>query len=366
MSKCYFLCRVLSVQKRKCSIFLYVSGFDKAKQLLIKRELYEKHNIRVMSVIKGICSEGVNNKGKSIYIIDEVESCVAAVECDAYHECFTNKAHSYRLCRNDIINKVHDFLRSESFQMINSPFTLPYRGTSIASPLKIEGKFVNRYCKITHEFALKKAMAENLQPVYEIGYVARDMYTTVSNWFEYSVLEFVSPTHNISFISTFIEEFIKIAVESAELFALPHYDFSCLKIIELDEEFKYEGVDFEKLRQIEKNAIFINAPVNSPLVKKIDGKRRETIWVFNGESMAHGYKDENNWEAIYDLSCKQMEELEKKGVEGEFSRDFLSLMKIGVPESISIGFGIDRFFQFFFGFETMKAYRQFISYNGAD
>lgn len=363
MNKDRFICRVLSIQRRKHISFLYVSGF-RARQLMIDNTLLAEHAIGIMSIVRGSCREDVNDRGAPVCRITEIDSVVHSGHSKAYHKCFTGEAVRLRLCRNEILNQVRAYLQSEQFQCISSPFTLPYRGTSIASPLRLTGKYVDQYCKITHEFFLKKEAAENLVPVYEIGYVARDVYPTVAGWFEYAVLEFVSPLHDMDFIEAFIRAFIRIAVDTARAYGVKFCDVSGMQTITLDENGCWGGKTFQQLKAENSNVLFLNAPVNSPLVKQIDGRRTETIWFFNHESMAHGYRDENSWDALYQLSTAQLEQLRAKGIEAEYSRDFLSLLKLGVPESVSIGFGIDRFFQVFFGFRNMRDYREIMCHSG--
>lgn len=359
-----FICRVLSIQHRKNISFLFVSGFPYSKQLMVDNRLIADCPIGVMSVIKGQYGQSVNNKGEVTYQITKIDSIVSSNHNKAFHKNFTNKALLLRLCKNDILNQVKQYLESNSFQAIYSPFTIPYRGTSIASPLKISGKYVNKYCKITHEFFLKKEMAENLIPVYEIGYVARDVYSTISGWYEYSILEFVSPIHNMDFVEEFICKFIDIAVSSAKKFGVSYNEFSEMETVILDDDGLCDGKCLEQLKSEKKNVMFINCPVSSPLVKKINGKRTETIWFYNGESMAHGYWDENDFDSLFAFSKTQMELLNEKGIDAEYSKDFLSLLNLGTPESVSIGFGLDRFFQIFFGFANMKEYRDSMCHSG--
>lgn len=360
MAEYDFLCRVLKIQTHKYSNFIYVAGFKKAHQLLIDDKLMEQYNIGIMSVIKGSCSEVENNAGKLIYKIVSIESHTRATDCNSYRDNYTNKAMTFKQCRNAVMAKVQDFLKSEQFQPLNSPFTIPYRGTSTAQPLRICGKYVDRFCKITHEFSIKKVMSELLCPVYEIGYVARDVYSTTTNWFEYNILEFVSPLHGLDFIEKFIRAFIDIASTVADEYGIKHYDFSSLKIIPLDNNNEYKGQSYEELKKVERNVIFLNAPIESPLVKCIDGRRSETIWFFNGDSMGHGYYDENDYTILYNYSLGQRIQLLAKGIKAEMSEDFLELLKLGMPDSISLGFGVDRFFQQFFLFPNFKDYHKYM------
>ena len=357
MREIQFLCRVLSIQKRKETTFLYVAGFKHARQLLVNNSYLDSNKVTIMSIIKGTCGIVFNNKGEKCYNISNIESIVYPENTVMISQRYTNKAMMYRACRNKIIQDLRHLLEEEGFLESNSPFTIQYRGTSTAAPLKISGKYVDRYCKITHELAIKKAMCDQLQPVYEIGYVARDQYTTVNGAFEYSILEFVTPLHDMSFIEYFVKKIIEIAQKNSKEFGIDTLDLSELSIVNVA---ALSQSQFYSLKKQASNTLFFDAPVDSPLVKKVNGSRRETIWFVNGVSIAHGYMDENSAENIIEYSNKQLQELKTKGVSAELSWDFIDLLKSGIPNSISIGFGLDRFFQLFFNFNNLKEYYAFL------
>lgn len=351
-----FLCRVLRVQKHKEWCFLYVSGFQPSRQIMMDINLMRKHQIAEFSIVKGICEESKNKEGTTIYRVLELQDHVRSGIHGIDIMRFTNQTLAYRQCRYAIMNEIEAWLRKERFQRISSPFTMKYRGTSIATPLHINGKFVDRYCKITHELGLKQAMSEIMAPVYEIGYVANDIYTTKIKWFEYTVLEFVSPLHDESFIGEFILQCIQIATKITDEYGLKHADFANIQVIDLNDGTSAEEVAY--LRYNEPNVLIMHSPTASPLVKMRDGKRTETIWYFKGSSMAHGYADENDWSNFLKVSQNQIPILASKGELGQISEDFISLLKAGIPNSVSLGMGIDRFFQVFFEFSTIKDYRE--------
>ncbi|MDQ1294653.1 MAG: hypothetical protein QG608_2561 [Actinomycetota bacterium] len=95
------------------------------------------------------------------------------------------------------------------------------------------------------------------------------------------------------------------------------------------------------------NAIFLNSPVNSPLARSVRGHRKETIWIVNGKSVAHGYRDETDYDNFHEESLRQEARLRGGGVCGGPSSRFLNLLDLGAPESVSMGFGVERFIQGF-------------------
>ena len=357
MNNISFLCRVLSVQRRKNVTFLYISGFSLTRQLMIDNTLFEIYLLKKADIVSGKCSVQQNEKGYSVFKIERIEKVVSGSEMPSIN--FTNKAVEYKKCVNEVIQESIDYLRKNDFSMHVSPFTIAERSTSIASPLQVRGVYVDKYIKITHELGLKRCLCETLNSVFEIGYVARDVYNTVTNWFEYLVLEFVSPHKSIDFVKDFICFFIESATRIADKYSIKHLDFEDYTVVDISQTYPNCDEKQWKLIKIEtKNTIFLNAPVDSPLVKEIDGVRSETIWIYNGKSMAHGYVDENDWKNYVSECNRQKKELECRGIEAEIPEEFISVLKAGLPDSISLGFGIDRFFLTFFAFENFKEYRE--------
>lgn len=348
MKKYNFICRVLKIQKHKNFKFLYVSGFEQSRQLIIKDELFLKFNISAMSIIRGECEKILNNQNKQSFEITSIVSVKETIGNNSYaKEYVSNKNQLMQICKQQIIMKIEGFLQDDGFLKMNSPFTMNSRGTSIASPLKIQGQFVDRYCKITHEIELKKMLYKTLSPLYEVGYVSRDIYSTNKKNFEYNVLEFVSPIHDVDFIETFMKKIVEIANQEAEKLNVQHVDLSNLTVVDLKGKMEETQLN---------NVIYLNRPVDSPLVKVVNGVRTETIWIYNGISLGHGYNDENDYYLVLEEFTNQQRTLKERNIEAELSEDFLNVMKIGLPDTVSIGLGLDLFLCKFFGFDNFKDY----------
>ena len=300
-----FLCRVLKTQKHKHTSFLYVEGFDRGNQLLINPEMLTREQIGPLSVLRGYCRKTKNQAGQSVYMISRIEKHARSNCFGMDVSKYSNKELAIKRCRYEIISKIETYLNESGFQKINSPFTMKYRGTSTSNPLKIRGKHINRYCKITHELQLKQACSELLLPVYEIGYVANDIYTTQTKWFEFTILELVSPLHNISFISELIQFIAQTATETADAYGVPHADFGDMEIVMLEENDHMEE-QFISLKNSNRNILFVNAPTDSPLVKQEGAYKTETVWYYKGVKMGHGYVDENDSE-IFEAICKEQQ-----------------------------------------------------------
>ena len=98
MSDNTFICRVLSIQKRRHVSFLYVSGFSAGRQLMIGNDLLAQHSIGVMSIVRGLYTRATNDRGEPICRITVIDSVVHSDHSQAYHRNFTGQAVALRLC----------------------------------------------------------------------------------------------------------------------------------------------------------------------------------------------------------------------------------------------------------------------------
>ena len=122
------------------------------------------------------------------------------------------------------------------------------------------------------------------------------------------------------------------------------------------EENDHMEEQFISLKNSNRNILFVNAPTDSPLVKQEGAYKTETVWYYKGVKMGHGYVDENDSE-IFEAICKEQQKaLAAKNIDSEYSLDFIKLLRIGIPESISLGLGLDRIFMAFFQYDTIKSY----------
>ena len=195
-------------------------------------------------------------------------------------------------------------------------------------------------------------MACTLKPTFEIGYVIRDVRDRASSPNEYLLLEFVNPTTDISIIRDEVLGIIDIACRIATQVDLPHAHYDDMIIFDVDQEVpdlshKQRLPWFKQQKASASNTLFLNSPVASPLVKWIGGWRKETIWIVGGNSVTHRCRDETDCYLFRNECLRQQKDLKAGGIYADTPRHFLRLLEMGVPESVSLGFGLDRFLEHF-------------------
>jgi lysyl-tRNA synthetase class II len=360
------VCRILSIQRHKRSYFLYVAGESMESQLLVSPSLAKKYNIVPLSVLFATVTDVLNDEGKVTLQIQTILLCVnPSGEGDTQNQVayVSNRARNYRMFRHRFIEKLSQHYEDQGFHRLVSPLSMSERGTSTVAPVRLVGGHVDRYLKITHELELKREMAYTLEPFFEIGYVARDVCEGRRSSSEYLVLEFVAPVQDISIVSREILSAVRLACEVADELCIKHRDYSSIDLIDVnklvapslhDERVRWFGAQKKRT----KNALYLNAPTNSPLVKESGGVRRETVWVVEGNSFAHGYRDENDYHAIYQSVQSQKRDLAQSGIEAALPTDFLDILKLGIPDSVSMGLGLDRFLTDFLEFSSIREMRR--------
>lgn len=340
------ICRILNIQRRKKYSFLYVYG-AKYRQMLIDNEMLDSVNLKKYDIICAKVKEISNQYNSNILNVLSIERVGerAMVHSSALEYSLTNECNKIRSCKKIIIDDIEMYLKNNGYKKSYNSIITNNRGSSMASPLKVNGKYLDAYLRLTHEINLKKEVCFTLQPIYEIGYVARDVYSHGYKTPVYLSLETVAPFFDISHIVDILQFIIKTATQRAEELSVEHTDVSNVKIMEYKE---YSGK--------EENIILTECPVSSPLVKTINGKCTEIKWIYKGLNMGHGYVDENNYDKILKSCKRQLEILESKNVNGSLPKEFLEVLKIGMPDTVSLGVGLDRFFCVFFKYKTMREY----------
>jgi elongation factor P--beta-lysine ligase len=363
-----FVCRVLSIQKHKNSHFLYVSGLDDYRQMIIDPDMSNQNGIALFSIITGKYALIKNSKNKLIPHIIRLQSCVVPalqpIEAKNHIDRVSNTTLSLRLFYHQFLAELSKHFLEQGYYRLSSIFTMNERGTSTVNPVKATGEHIDKFIKITHEIELKKEMAFLLKPFFEIGFVARDVFEGKVSSSEYLILEFVNPTEDERIV---VEEivFIKnLAMNLASQIGVKHLDLSDMTVVDLADEVRAQNPKqldnwFESKKKNTKNTLYLNAPTSSPLVRNVGGFRHESIWILNGNSIAHGYQDENDYMAIFNAFNAQKRELASRGVSAEMPEDFLSIVKMGLPLSVSFGFGLDRFLTRFLLFSSISELHRF-------
>ena len=342
------ICRVLKIQKRKTVTFIYVSGGG-LDQLMVDNLMFDSITINRYDIIKVRISLLKNHKGNNVYAVRKIEVVGerSRLGTNSFRYSISNNCNKKRECKNRVIEELDEYLKNIGYKKYYEPITTRYRGVSQASPLKVKGQYVTSYLRLTHEMNLKREVCCTLKPSFEIGYVARDVYFQQYGSPEYLSLETVAPFFKADHI---LETFIFLMQKSCQIaddLNVDHAPLSDVEVVRYDEIGK---------KVTDRNIIYLDAPVSSPFVKCIEGKRTEIRWEYHNQSIGHGYLDENSYDKVYCYFMEQMEYLLQKGIQAELSRDFLEVLRIGMPDTVSMGIGLDRFFCVFFQYSSMKDY----------
>lgn len=355
--------RVVAVRRHKSCWFLDAMNSDGRQQLVVDATLARQTGISRLSLLQATVHPAVNDRGQPVLQVTQVDSCRSPRGNSPQQtgpDNLLTGATDQILFTSLLLAATSEHLSEQGYLRILSRSVVNERGTSLAPPARISGRYVSGFLKITHELELKEVVACTLRPAFEIGYVIRDVHNRRSSPNEYLLLELVNPVTDVSVVRREILTIVSLAAEVADQLNLPHADYSNIEVRDVDQEVPHLDHAqrtrwFRELKPRIASAILLNSPVDSPLARSVRGHRKETIWIVNGKSIAHGYRDETDYESFHKGSRRQEVRLRDIGVDGSPSSRFLNLLKLGAPESVSIGFGVDRFIR---GFLAKKSISQ--------
>ena len=172
----------------------------------------------------------------------------------------------------------------------------------------------------------------------------------------------VAPTQNSLSAEELYLYVYEIAIELAAIYNISYSDlFKEIKTIDVLKEYlnhhkvfdKIEFIDFyKKLLDEEKNIIFLNAPIDTPLAKESEyGIPLETKWAIGQRGIGHGYCDQNQISIIENLFKIQQEKLKEQGIEATIDKDYLMVLMYAGINTKSLNIGIDRLLYKFFNLE---------------
>lgn len=352
--------RVMTIRRHKCTIFIdsIDESFSKI-QLMIDITLEKADEINAGDIVCVETEATVNRRGDSILKIIAIGNIVhnekhllfksrnnsfdeTQASDIAFENLFNvlNGGEKLKLWKYKFLftEKIRELFINKGFIHIQSTPFMKERGTSTVEPFVVKSKFgKERYLNITFELELKKAYYITLVPVFEIGILSRDVYSTKYGVNEFLSLEFVAPVDRCEF-KAICFEIISIAKELAKEQGISYaQDFDNIAICTDEQEIENED-----------NIIYLNLLTTSPLAKKSkNGCRYEFKWKYGKKTIAHGYYDENNYSEICNYFNLQAEQLQYNGIVAETNKDFLEVLSLSAPPSMSFNFGIDRFLQYF-------------------
>ncbi len=372
--------RILAVRSHKKIVFCDSLNEKYEKiQLAIPKDLFTSFHLKVGSVISAKYEITKNKYDNDLYYINEIKNVnnhdknlsyksINSIPNSMLQSSFINAVNGginlkYWEMKQKLLEEIRKFLIQKCYIEVNTSLLMNNRGTSIVNPMKVDSKYSgNKYLKITHEIELKKQCYLTLKSLFEIGYVARDVYSTTKSANEYLTMELVAPIEDdLSADELYLyvyETAIKLAREYGitynelfktiekkdvlELYFKDHKEF-------VKEEFQYF---YKRLLEEEKNILFLNAPVDSPLAKNSDyGIPLETKWAIGKRGIGHGYIDQDDITIISELFKEQQKQLKEKEIDAELDKDYLTTLLYAGISTKSLNIGIDRFMYKFLGLE---------------
>ncbi|MCQ2609261.1 MAG: lysine--tRNA ligase [Lachnospiraceae bacterium] len=308
------------------------------------------------------------------------------------------------LMRSKIIKTIRNFLDKKDFMEVETPMLVENAGGANARPFETHFNALDedRRLRISLELYLKRLIVGGLERVYEIGRVFRNEGTDTKHNPEFTLMELYQAYTDYEGMMELTESMFKhIAKEVVGSMQIPYGD----NVIDLEKPFerismmdavkKYSGIDFTTIKTdeearnlakeknieymehhkkgdilnlffdeyVEKNLIqptfVIDHPIEvSPLTKKKpdDPSLTERFELYvNGYEMANAYSELNDpidqrerFEAQEKLKALGDEEA------NSIDEDFLTALKIGMPPTGGIGYGIDRLVMLFTNSQAIR------------
>ncbi len=296
------------------------------------------------------------------------------------------------IMRSKIIKEIRNFLDGRDFIEVETPILVENAGGANARPFETHFNALSedRKLRISLELYLKRLIVGGLERVYEIGRVFRNEGTDTKHNPEFTLMELYEAYTDYEGMMELTESMFKhIAKNVVGTLKLPYgdnvidFEKPFAKITMMDAVKKYSGVDFTAIKDdeeakkiaLEKKVEFlphhtkgdilnlffdefvekeliqptfvIDHPIEvSPLTKKKPGDESLTerfeLYI-NGYEMANAYSELNDPIDQRERFVAQ-EKLKALGDEeaNSMDEDFLHALKIGMPPTGGIGYGIDR------------------------
>ena len=296
------------------------------------------------------------------------------------------------IMRSKIIKEIRNFLDCRDFIEVETPMLVENAGGANARPFETHFNALNedRKLRISLELYLKRLIVGGLERVYEIGRVFRNEGTDTKHNPEFTLMELYQAYTDYEGMMELTESMFKTVAKNVVGSLKLQYGDNIIdlekpfsKISMIDAVKKYSGIDFTSIKDddeakkiakeknveylehhtkgdilnlffdefVEKELIqptfVIDHPIEvSPLTKKKpnDATLTERFELYiNGYEMANAYSELNDPIDQRERFVAQ-EKLKLLGDEeaNSIDEDFLTALKIGMPPTGGIGYGIDR------------------------
>lgn len=365
------LFRLITIREHKNIVFCdsFNEKYEKI-QVAIPTAIFNKYNLKIGSVIFANYNITKNKYDNDLYMVENIQE-VFIHEKNITYKSINNNSMSmnqssfvtalngginlkYWEMKQRLLEEIRKFLINKSFIEVNTSILMDNRGTSTVNPMQVNSKYSGtKYLKITHELELKKLCYLTLKALFEIGYVTRDIYSTTKSSNQYLTFEMVAPSQNLLSAEELYLYVYEIAIELAKIYNITYSElFNEIQIIDvlklyLDNHKTFNKIEFiefyKKILEEEKNIIFLNAPVDTPLAKESEyGIALETKWAIGKRGIGHGYYDQDEVCVIENLFKLQQEKLKEQGIDATIDKDYLMALEYAGISTKSLNIGIDR------------------------
>lgn len=374
------LFRLIAIRNHKNIVFCdsFNEKYEKI-QLAIPTDIFNSLNLKVGSVISANYEMSKNKYGNDLFLVNDINNVINHEKNLSFKSINTKLSsmnHSnfisalngginlkYWEMKQRLLEEIRKFMINRSFIEVNTSLLMDNRGTSIVNPMQVNSKYSGtKYLKITHELELKKLCYITLKSLFEIGYVTRDVYSTVKSANQYLTFELVAPIENTLSAEELYIYVYELAIKLAKTYGISYsqifdkietIDVLKLYLLKHKKFDKKEFLEFYKnLLEEEKNIIYINAPIETPLAKESEyGIPLETKWAIGKRGIGHGYYDQDQINIIENLFKVQQKELKTKGIDSTIDKEYLMTLMYAGINTKSLNIGIDRFMYKFLDLE---------------
>lgn len=374
------LFRLIAIRSHKNIVFCdsFNEKYEKI-QIAIPKDVFNKFNLKIGSVISANYEITKNKYGNDLFLIEDIQDVVNHDKNISFksinnasmsmnQSSFINALNGginlkYWEMKQKLLEEIRNFLLKKSFIEVNTSLLMDNRGTSTVNPMQVNSKYSGtKYLKITHELELKKMCYLTLKSLFEIGYVTRDVYSTSKSANQYLTFELVAPIENNLSAEELYAYVYEVTIRLAKIYNITYNEVfnkietrDVLKLyLSNHKRFdKKEFLDFyKKLLEEEKNIIYLNAPVDTPLAKESEyGIPLETKWAIGKRGIGHGYYDQSQISIIENLFKTQQEKLKEKGIDATIDKDYLMVLMHAGINTKSLNIGIDRLMHKFLDLE---------------
>lgn len=365
------LFRLIAIRGHKNIVFCdsFNEKYEKI-QVAIPIEIFNKYNLKIGSVIFANYNITKNKYGNDLYMVENIQEVIIHEKNITYKSINNNSMSmnqssfvtalngginlKYWEMKQRLLEEIRKFLINKSFIEVNTSILMDNRGTSTVNPMQVNSKYSGtKYLKITHELELKKLCYLTLKSLFEIGYVTRDIYSTTKSANQYLTFEMVAPSQNLLSAEELYLYVYEIAIKLAKMYNITYSDlFNEIQTVDVLKLYldnhkifnKMEFIEFyKKILEEEKNIIFLNAPVDTPLAKESEyGIALETKWAIGKRGIGHGYYDQDEVSVIENLFKLQQEKLREQGIDATIDKDYLMALEYAGISTKSLNIGIDR------------------------